>query len=148
MPVSNTFDNPVTAEGRAWRAALKSISKVDGWSAVWWGRREECLEEVELILGILPALSFKNQFLGLLAFRQGPRSTRQPLIRSPNIGWKNYHTFESFLVLPLDQALRNYRSSNLHPPQNTSCSAVRSLGYDWPPGLSTWSGSLTSPYRV
>ena len=68
VPAGNTFDDPATPEGKVWRAALKSLSGVDGWSAAWWGRREECVEEVELILGILPTFSFNNPFLGLLAF--------------------------------------------------------------------------------
>lgn len=60
VSAGNTFDDPATPEGMVWRGAVKSLSKVDGWSAAWWGRREECLEEVELILGIASAFSFKN----------------------------------------------------------------------------------------
>lgn len=102
VPAVNTFDDPVTPEGKVWRAALKSLSKVDGWSAAWWGRREECAEEVELILRILPTFSFNNLFLGLFldlwVFPPRPHSTRQPLTRSLNAGWKDYHTFETFFV--------------------------------------------------
>lgn len=60
VPAGNTFDDPVTPEGKVWRVALKSLSKVDGWSAAWWARREECAEEVELILGIRPTFSISN----------------------------------------------------------------------------------------
>lgn len=73
VPAGNTFDDPVTPEGKVWRGALTSLSKVDGWSVAWWGRREESIEEVELILGIFPT-SFNNSSLGLLAcgwFRSG-----------------------------------------------------------------------------
>lgn len=73
VAAGNTFDDPVTPEGKLWRGALTSISKVDGWSVAWWGRREECIEDVELILGILPNF-LNNSSLGLLArgcFRPG-----------------------------------------------------------------------------
>lgn len=54
VPSRNTFDDPATPEGRVWSGAVKSFSEVDGWLAAWWGRREECIEEVVLILGIPP----------------------------------------------------------------------------------------------
>lgn len=57
VPSGNTFDDPVTPEGRVWRGAVKSLSEVDGWLAAWWGRREECIEEVGLILGTPPTFS-------------------------------------------------------------------------------------------
>lgn len=62
VPAGNTFDDPVTPEGKVWRGAVKSLSQVDGWSAAWWGRREECVEEVVLILGIPPTFSFNIHF--------------------------------------------------------------------------------------
>lgn len=64
VPAGNTFDDPATPEGKVWRGAVKSLSKVDGWSAAWWGRREEGVEEVELILGYSP-----NLFLQIFTFR-------------------------------------------------------------------------------
>ncbi len=30
-PAVHIFDDPVTPEGQVWRAALASLSKVDGW---------------------------------------------------------------------------------------------------------------------
>lgn len=63
VPAGSTFDDPVTPEGKVWRGAVESLSRVDGWLVAWWGRREQCVEEVELILGILPAFSYNNLFL-------------------------------------------------------------------------------------
>lgn len=77
VPSGNTFDDPVTPEGKVWRGAVKSLSKVDGWKAAWWGRREECVEEVGLILGIPSTFSFKIHFQGLLAIEYFPTGLAQ-----------------------------------------------------------------------
>lgn len=31
VPAGHIFDDPVTPEGQVWRAALTSLSRVDGW---------------------------------------------------------------------------------------------------------------------
>lgn len=149
VPSGNTFDDPVTPEGKVWRGAVKSLSKVDGWSAAWWGRREECLEEVGLILGIPSTFSFDNSLSrspGHWIFPYRSRSIRQPLISSPNTGWKDYNKFESFFLSPawtsFSETIAPLNSNSL-----TTQYAVQ-LSPSVMTGISAWPEGQTSIYHI
>lgn len=148
VPIGNTFDDPITPEGKVWRGAVKSLSEVDGWSAAWWGRREECIEEVGLILGIFSSFSFDN-FLsgspGHWIFPYKPRSIK-PLTRSSNTGWKDYNKFESFFLSPAWTSF----SETIAPL--CSNSLITQYAVQLSPsvmtGISAWPEGQTSIYHI
>lgn len=143
VPTGNTFDDPVTPEGKLWRGAVKSLSEVDGWLAAWWGRREECIEEVGLIIGIPPTFSFDNS----LSRSPGQWiSTRPPLTRSSNTGWKDYNKLESFFLSP---AWTSFSETIAHLCSNsfTTQYAVQ-LSPSVMTGISAWPEGQTSIYHI
>lgn len=47
----STFDDPATADGKAWRSVVRLLEHIPGWSDVWWSRRVEGPSKVVAIIG-------------------------------------------------------------------------------------------------
>lgn len=45
-----SFSNPATADGKLWNAALKQITRSQGWSELHWGAQVELAEKVDLLI--------------------------------------------------------------------------------------------------
>lgn len=51
VPDLSTFDDPATADGRAWRSVIRLLEHIPGWSEIWWSRRIESPSNVVTVVG-------------------------------------------------------------------------------------------------
>ena len=45
-----SFSDPATADGKLWNAALKQITRSQGWSEIHWGAQTESAENLDLLI--------------------------------------------------------------------------------------------------
>ncbi|MCJ1476531.1 hypothetical protein MMC13_005197 [Lambiella insularis] len=50
MSSTQTFDDPTSLAGQRWKSIIASLGETQGWFAVYWGRRVEQSNEVEVII--------------------------------------------------------------------------------------------------
>ena len=83
---------------------------------------------------------------GLWVFPPRPRSTRQPLTRSPNAGWKDYNTFEAFFVSSVWTSFSESIASLMSTALKTQYAAQ--FSHLVMTRISAWPKGLTSVYRI